>query len=93
VSPRAVDPFFIQLPPYSHYYGQMEGVSYPKGAIVTAPEANQKALGLSRALSSSLSDFTCAYCGHHRQRRKDSYKNGQPRYVCAACHRVAPSLD
>jgi hypothetical protein len=93
VSPRAVDPFFIQLPPYSSYYGQMEGVSYPKGAIVTAPEANQKALGVSRSLSSSLSDFTCAYCGGQTRRRKGFYKNGEARYVCAQCVRVSPPSD
>ncbi len=85
VSPRSPDPFFIQLPPYSSYYGQMDGVSYPKGAIVTAPEANQTALGLSH------SAFTCPYCGCTSKRRKGTYKTGQPKYICRQCSRV-PSV-
>jgi hypothetical protein len=87
VSPRAVDPFFIQLPPYSHYYGQMDGMSYPKGAIVTAPEANRAALELSH------SAFTCAYCGCNSKRRKGAYKTGKPKYICSQCGRVPSPLD
>lgn len=93
VSPRESDPFFIQLPPYSSYRDRMAGISYPEGAIVTAPEANQIELGLRRSLSDSPADFICAHCGHNSQRRKGSYKSGEPRYVCAKCERVPPSLS
>lgn len=84
VSPRSVDPFFIQLPPYSSYHGQMAGVIYPEGAIVTAPEANQKAL----ALNQQSAAFTCPHCGCHNKRRKGTYTNGDTKYVCSRCSRV-----
>jgi predicted RNA-binding Zn-ribbon protein involved in translation (DUF1610 family) len=89
VSPRESDPFFIQLPPYSYYRNQMAGISYPEGAIVTAPAANQMALGL----GDQATAFTCAHCGCNSKRRKGKYQNGQARYVCSACGRVPSLVD
>ncbi|NJL19592.1 MAG: hypothetical protein HC895_00250 [Leptolyngbyaceae cyanobacterium SM1_3_5] len=90
VSPTEVEPFFVQLPPYSSYRDRMDNVSYPKGAIVTAPQAHQIELGLIQSASSNqAADFTCEFCGHHRKRRKGIYKDTQqPRYVCSKCERV-----
>ncbi|NJL20553.1 MAG: hypothetical protein HC895_06660 [Leptolyngbyaceae cyanobacterium SM1_3_5] len=90
VSPREAEPFFIQLPPYSSYRDRMDNVFYPKGAIVTAPQAHQIELGLIQSVSSNqATEFTCEFCGHHRKRRKGIYKDTQqPRYVCSKCERV-----
>jgi len=93
VSPREAEPFFIQLPAYSSYRDRMVGISYPQGAIVTAPETNQIELGLKHSASNSPADFTCDRCGHLGKRRKGTYSDGLPRYVCSACGRVTPRLD
>ncbi|HEY9646131.1 MAG TPA: hypothetical protein V6C88_07175 [Chroococcidiopsis sp.] len=93
VSPRDTDPFFIQLPPYSHYVGQLDGITYPDGAIVTAPTENQRALGLLNATPGKPTT-PCTFCGSPGFRRKGHYKaTGRPRYVCVQCGRVPSRLD
>ena len=92
VSPKETDPFFVQIPPYSSYRRQLEGVTYPTGAIVTAPKSNQQALGLLEGGKPQA--FACAFCGCTNARRKGRYKTtGKPRYVCSQCGRVPSSLD
>ncbi|NJL54501.1 hypothetical protein HC928_04375 [bacterium] len=83
VSPTEVDPFFIQIPPYSHYVGQLEGIEYPKGAIVTAPVENQMAL----VADPGRRPKSCIYCGCQKIYAKGKYSDGTPKYVCAACKR------
>jgi predicted RNA-binding Zn-ribbon protein involved in translation (DUF1610 family) len=78
VSPTVPDPFFIQIPPYSSYVGKLTGVSFPTGAKVTAPQANQIALGLIEETSS------CPHCGSmHLKRSKNRGQRGQ--YKCQDC--------
>ncbi|NJL22989.1 MAG: hypothetical protein HC895_22670 [Leptolyngbyaceae cyanobacterium SM1_3_5] len=93
VSPREAEPFFIQIPAYSSYRDRMAGICYPKGAIVTALEVNQIALGMIHSASNQLSEFTCNHCAHHSKRRKGTYADGSPKYVCSSCGRVAVRLD
>ncbi|MBD2092375.1 hypothetical protein H6F67_21225 [Microcoleus sp. FACHB-1515] len=93
VSPREAEPFFIQLPPYSSYRDRMAGISYPKNAIVTAPQAHQVELGLLASSNSLPDDFTCVHCGHHSKRRKGTYADGTPKYVCSSCSRATARLD
>ncbi|NJR67169.1 MAG: hypothetical protein HC772_20595, partial [Leptolyngbyaceae cyanobacterium CRU_2_3] len=92
VSSRETEPFFIQLPPYSSYVGQLEEVEYPEGAIVTAPIANQQALGL-LASSDPRPQSACTNCGSANFRRKGTYKTGKAKYVCSQCGRVPSTLD
>jgi hypothetical protein len=92
VSPREPNPFFVQLPPYSSYLGQLTEVTYPVGAIVTAPLENQQALGLIKG--DKPESFSCGFCGCASVRRKGLYKaTRKPRYVCSQCGRVPSSLD
>jgi hypothetical protein len=92
VSPREPEPFFVQLPPYSSYLGQLEGITYPPGAIVTAPKANQQALGLLEC--GKPQSFSCEFCSGTTTRRKGTYKaTGKPRYVCSHCGRVPSTVD
>ncbi|MBI4738768.1 hypothetical protein HY772_04340 [Candidatus Woesearchaeota archaeon] len=65
VSPATDEPFFLQIPPYSHYADKLEGISFPNGAIITAPYENQVALGL------ASDPLTCPHCGsaHTKQDR------------------------
>lgn len=87
VSPREPNPFFVQLPPYSSYLGQLTDVTYPAGAIVTAPQENQQVLGLMGG--GKPESFCCKHCGCMETRRKGNYKTtGLPRYVCNQCGRV-----
>ncbi|MEO1149134.1 MAG: hypothetical protein AAFY26_26645, partial [Cyanobacteria bacterium J06638_22] len=84
VSPRKAEPFFIQIPPYSDYCGKLRDVSFPAGAMITAPRQNQEALGLIGSDSP-----ICPSCGHKgRPHRKGKYADGSPRLVCANCKRV-----
>jgi predicted RNA-binding Zn-ribbon protein involved in translation (DUF1610 family) len=93
VSPRETNPFFIQLPPYSSYVGQLIDVDYPEGAIVTAPTANQVALGL-LASKDSKPNSACIHCGNASFRRKGTYKaTGKLKYVCSQCGRVPSLVD
>ncbi len=87
VSPNESDPFFIQLPAYSSYVGQLDEVSYPANAVVTAPRENQAALGLIE----SEKQKACS-CGCTKLRKKGTYKDGRTKYVCNECGRV-PSLQ
>ncbi|WP_346294352.1 hypothetical protein [Sphaerothrix gracilis] len=91
VSPREAEPFFIQLPAYSSYVGQLEGVEFPEGAEVTAPKANQMSLGLLDG--GTPPETQCVHCGHDRFRRKGEYADGRLRYVCSSCGRVPVQLD
>lgn len=92
VSPKESDPFFLQIPPYSSYLGQLNGVAYPPGAIITASVENQQALGLIGGGKPQA--FSCEFCGCTSARRKGIYKaSGKPRYVCSQCGRVPSSLD
>ncbi|MFE4108435.1 hypothetical protein [Almyronema epifaneia] len=90
-SPREAEPFFIQLPAYSSYVGQLEGVEFPEGAEVTAPRENQMSLGLLDGRTPP--DTQCVHCGHDRFRRKGEYADGRLRYVCSNCGRVPAQLD
>ncbi len=65
VSPATDEPFFLQIPPYSHYADKLEGISFPNGARITAPHENQVALGL------ASDPLTCPHCGsaHTKQDR------------------------
>lgn len=90
VSPREPNPFFIQIPPYSYYLNKLQGVSFPAGATITAPQANQIELGL--ISDGRPTEFKCEYCGHDKVRRKGVYQTtGKPRYVCSHCGRVPSS--
>lgn len=92
VSPREPNPFFVQLPPYSSYLGRLTEVTYPAGAIVTAPRENQQVLGLIEGGKPKA--FCCEFCGCTTTRPKGTYKKtGLPRYVCKQCERVPSSLD
>ncbi|NEQ25371.1 MAG: IS1 family transposase, partial [Microcoleus sp. SIO2G3] len=92
VSPREPDPFFLQLPPYSSYLGQLQGVNFPDGAIVTAPKDNQIALGLIEG-EDIKPKAPCVFCSHSNFRRKGTYKNGKTKYVCSQCGRVPSPAD
>ncbi|NJL19779.1 MAG: IS1 family transposase [Leptolyngbyaceae cyanobacterium SM1_3_5] len=92
VSPREPDPFFLQLPPYSRYVGQLQGVTFPDGAIVTAPKDNQIALGLMES-EDTKPKSACGFCGHPHFRRKGTYKGGKTKYVCSQCGRVPSPGD
>ena len=79
-SPAAEEPFFIQIPPYSSYAHQLNGVSFPQGAKVTAPLANQIALGLIEASKA------CPHCGSsHLKVSKNRGERKQ--YRCTDCGR------
>ncbi|MBD3885941.1 hypothetical protein IFO70_29995 [Phormidium tenue FACHB-886] len=80
VSPAADEPFFLQIPPYSSYVHTLSGVSFPKGATVTAPLAHQIALGLIQPSQA------CPHCGSVKLKISKN-RGDRKQYRCAECHK------
>jgi predicted nucleic acid-binding Zn-ribbon protein len=78
VSPASDEPFFIQIPAYSHYADKLDGVSFPKGATLTAPLENQVRLGL------AASPEQCPECGSMNTKVNKTLKASIKR-VCGDC--------